>query len=45
MKNLDQVQQHIEESLWFTHATRLWTCDINIKKPALRGLKKIVDDM
>jgi hypothetical protein len=45
MKNLDQVQQPIEKSLWFAHATRLWTCDANIKKQALRGLKKIVDDM
>jgi hypothetical protein len=43
MKNLDQVQQPFEESLWFGNVTRLWT--YAVKKQASRGLKKTIDDV
>jgi len=44
MRNLDQVQQPIEESLQLVHAIRIWTCAISNKQQASRGLKKIIDD-
>jgi hypothetical protein len=45
MKNPDQVQQPVEKLLWLAHITRLWTCAVDSKKQALKGLKKIVDDV
>jgi len=42
--NSDQVQERIEELLWFKHVTRLWTKADNNKKKTSRGLKKIWDD-
>ncbi len=44
MRNLDQVQQPIEESLLLVHAIGIWTCAISNKQQASRGLKKIIDD-
>jgi hypothetical protein len=45
MRNLDQVQQFVEELLWFMHVAGLWTHIIDSKKQESRGLKKIIDDM
>jgi hypothetical protein len=45
MKNLDQVQQPVEELLWFANVTRLWTYVVDSKKQASKGLKKTIDDM
>jgi len=42
-KNFDQVQQFAKESLWLAHVVGLWTCVVNSKKQASRGLK-IIDD-
>jgi hypothetical protein len=39
MENPHQVQQRAKESLWLTHVARLWTCIVNNKKQALKGLK------
>jgi hypothetical protein len=44
MKNPDQVQQPIKESMWLVHTAGLWICIINNKTQALRGLKKINTD-
>jgi hypothetical protein len=44
MKNLDKVQQFIEESIWLAHARGLWTHAIDSGKWASKGLKKIIDD-
>jgi hypothetical protein len=41
MKNLDQMQQPIEELLWLVHDAKLWACVVNSKKQTSRGLKKI----
>jgi hypothetical protein len=38
------VQQLAEESLWLTHAARLWTHIVDNKKQTLKGLKRITDD-
>jgi hypothetical protein len=38
------MQQPVEELLWLVHTARLWTCIIDNKKQALRGLKKTVDN-
>jgi hypothetical protein len=40
-----QVQQFDKESLWLVHVVGLWTCTIDSKKQASKGLKKIVDDV
>jgi len=44
MRNLDQMQQLAEESLWLAHVAGLWTCIIDSKKQASRGLNKTIDD-
>jgi len=44
MRNPNQVVQYVEELLWLVYVTRLWTCAIDNKKQALRGLKKTNDD-
>jgi hypothetical protein len=44
MKNPSQMQQPTKELLWLAHDVGLWTCIINSKKQALRGLMKIIDD-
>jgi len=33
-----------EELLWLTHVVGLWTCVVDSKKQASRGLKKIAND-
>ncbi len=43
MKNLNQMQQLIEESLWLVHVVGLWTHKVDSEKQTLRGLM-IVDD-
>jgi hypothetical protein len=43
MKNLDQVQQLVEESLWLVHIARLWTHIVDSKKEASKGLKTVDD--
>jgi hypothetical protein len=40
MKNPNQVQQHIEESLWLVHITGLWTCTIDNKKTSIERTKE-----
>jgi hypothetical protein len=45
IRNPDQMQQPIEELLLLVHTARLWTCIIDNKKQALRGLKKTVDNV
>jgi hypothetical protein len=44
MKNLDQMQQLVEKSIWLVHVVGLWTHDVYSKKQASRGLKKTIDD-
>jgi hypothetical protein len=44
LKNLNQVQQLIEELMWLAHAARLWTHIVDSGKLALRGLKKTIDN-
>jgi hypothetical protein len=44
-EDLDQVQYLVEESLWLEHVAWLWTHVIDSKKQALRGLKKITNDV
>jgi hypothetical protein len=39
------MQQFVEELLWFAHVVGLWTCVVDNKKQASKGLKKTVDDV
>jgi hypothetical protein len=45
VSNPNQVEQLVEELLWLVHIVGLWTCNVNHKKQAYRGLKKIIDDV
>jgi hypothetical protein len=40
MRNPNQMQQPIEESLWLAHTTRLSTCIIDNKKTSIEGTKE-----
>jgi hypothetical protein len=40
-----QVQQLAKESLWLVHVIGLWTCNVDSKKQASKGLKKTIDDV
>jgi hypothetical protein len=44
IRNIDQVQQLVEESLWFAQVARLLTYVVNSKKQASKELKKITLD-
>jgi hypothetical protein len=44
MRNLDQMQQPIKESLSFGHIVGLWACAIYSKKQAQMKLKKTTND-
>jgi hypothetical protein len=44
MKNLNQMQQLVEKSLWLMHAIGLWTHIINNEKQVTTRLKKIAND-
>jgi hypothetical protein len=38
------MQKSIEKLLWLVDIAKLWTCIVDSKKQASKGLKKIVDD-
>jgi hypothetical protein len=39
VSNPNQVEQLVEELIWLVHIVGLWTCNVNHKKQAYRGLK------
>jgi hypothetical protein len=43
VRNIDQMQQLAKGSIWLAHVARLWTCIIDSKKQASRGLNKTID--
>jgi hypothetical protein len=45
MRTPNQLQQLVEKSLRLVHIAGLWTHVVDNKKQALRGLKKIVNNM
>jgi len=44
MRNLDQVEQLVEKSIWLMHIVRLWTHVVDSEKNTSRGLTKTIDN-
>ncbi len=44
IRKTDQVQQPVEESLWFAHVAGLFTYVVDSKKQASKELKRIAHD-